>query len=48
MEKEELKKYLSDKYKIQTWLVADSITKEMEVIKYSDYLIIISDILSKI
>lgn len=45
MTKQELKKYLNDKYKITTWMVEDPITKEMEVMRYSDYLVIINDIL---
>jgi len=48
MDKESLKTYLNDKYKVQTWIIGDAITNEMEVMKYSDYLTIIDDIFSKL
>lgn len=43
--KKKAKEYLNNKYKITTWNVADATTPEMEVMKYSDYLTIVDDIM---
>lgn len=49
MKKEELKKYLMDKYgTVKLWQVSDRIYKEKTMIEYSEHLSIIDDLINQV